>query len=178
MNNGLTDVVITVLGYLTIIGQILIPILIVLLFISSKKKNKASQLSLYVKENALTFIFIVASIATLGSLFLSEVALFVPCKLCWWQRIFMYPTAIISFIALLRNDKKAVFYILPLSLIGAGIAAYHYIMQLFPNLLECSEEVAKCSTIQFAQYNYITIPVMALTAFVLIAISSLYLLKK
>ena len=178
MNNGLTDVVITALGYLTILGQILIPVLIILLFVSPKKKNKLSQMALYVKENALTLIFIIASVATLGSLFLSEVASFVPCKLCWWQRIFMYPTAVISFIALLRNDKKSAFYILPLGIIGGTIAAYHYVMQLFPNLLECSEEVAKCSTIQFAQYGYITIPVMALTAFLLIAISSLYLLKK
>lgn len=178
MNNALVDVVITALGYLTLFGQILIPILIVLLFIPTKKKNKISQFALFFKENALTFLFIVASIATIGSLFLSEVAMFVPCKLCWWQRIFMYPTAIISLIALIRNDKKAIIYILPLSLIGAGIAAYHYVMQLFPNLLECSEEVAKCSTIQFAEFGYMTIPVMALTAFILIAISSLMILRK
>ncbi len=178
MNDAITDIVISALSYLTLFGQVLIPILIILLFVSLKKKNKISQLALFFKENAPTFIFIIASIATLGSLFLSEIAQFVPCKLCWWQRIFMYPTAIISLIALIRNDRKSVIYILPLSLIGALIAAYHYVMQLFPNLLECSEETAKCSTIQFAEFGYITIPVMALTAFILIATSSLFVLKK
>lgn len=178
MNSSLIELVISALGTLTLFGQILIPILILLLFFSQKKKNKLSKYSLLFKENALTFLFIVASVATMGSLFLSEVAQFVPCKLCWWQRIFMYPTALISLIALIRNDKKIAIYILPLSLIGGAISIYHYVMQLFPNLLECSEEVAKCSTIQFAEYGYITIPLMALTAFLLIAIFSLFLLKK
>lgn len=178
MNEAITDIIISVLSYLTIFGQILIPILIVLLFVPFKKKNKISQLALFFKENALTFIFVIASSSALGSLFLSELAQFVPCKLCWWQRIFMYPTAVISLIALIRNDRKSAIYILPLSAIGALIAAYHYIMQLFPNLLECSEETAKCSTIQFAEFGYITIPVMALTAFLLLTISSLFVLKK
>ena len=150
----------------------------ILLILPKKNKGRVADFYAFFKQNALTFIFIVSSSATLGSLFLSEIVSFVPCTLCWWQRIFMYPQAIISLIALMRNDKKAVYYILPLSIIGAGIAAYHYIMQLFPNLLECSEEVAKCSTIQFAELGYITIPLISLTTFMLIAISSLYLIRK
>lgn len=175
--NELASIVIGTLGYFTLFGQILIAVLLVLLF---GKNNKSSlhKHYLFFKQNALTFIFIVSSSATLGSLFLSEIVSFVPCMLCWWQRIFMYPISIISLIALIRNDKNSVFYILPLSIIGAVIAAYHYIVQFFPNLLECSEEVARCSTIQFAELGYITIPVMSLTTFMLIAISSLFLIRK
>lgn len=175
--NEFVSFVISTFGYFTLFGQILIVVLLILLF---GKNNKSSlhKHYLFFKQNALTFIFIVGSSATLGSLFLSEIASFVPCTLCWWQRIFMYPISIISLIALIRNDKNSVFYILPLALIGGAIAAYHYTMQLFPNLLECSEEVAKCSTIQFAELGYITIPLMSLTSFMLIAISSLYLIRK
>ncbi len=177
--NPLVDVVINALGYLTVVAQGLIVVLLVLLFLPKSKKGKVNSFFDLVKRNSLILIFIISSIATLGSLFLSEVANFNPCKLCWWQRIFMYPVTLISLIALIKNDLMAVVrYILPLSLIGGAIAGYHYIMQLFPNVLECSEEVAKCSTIQFAQFGYITIPLMALTAFVLIAVSCLYLLKK
>jgi len=176
--NEIVAFVISVLGYLTLFGQIIIVVLLVLLIFPKKKKSRLADLHAIFKQNALTFIFLVASIATFGSLFLSEVALYVPCKLCWWQRIFMYPTALVSLVALIKNDRGAIKYILPLSAIGALIATYHYIMQLFPNMLECSEEVAKCSTIQFAQFGYITIPVMALTAFVLLALSSLILLRK
>lgn len=176
--NELASFVISTFGYLIFFGQILVLVLVFLLFAPRKKIGKISELQDFFKQNALTFIFIVGSSATLGSLFLSEIASFVPCTLCWWQRIFMYPIALISLIALIRNDKKVVYYILPLSIIGAGIAAYHYIMQLFPNLLECSEEVAKCSTVQFAELGYITIPLMSLTTFMLIAISSLFLIRK
>lgn len=176
--NELIAFVINTFGYLIFFGQVLVLFLLFLLFVPKKKSGKISNIYNIFKHNALTFIFVVASGAVLGSLFFSEIALLVPCKLCWWQRIFMYPIAIISLIALVRDDKKAVYYILPLSIIGAGIATYHYIMQLFPNLLECSEEVAKCSTIQFAELGYITIPLMSLTTFMLIGISSLYLIRK
>lgn len=176
--NELASFVISTFGYLIFFGQILVLVLVFLLFAPKKKTGKISDFQDFFKQNALTFIFIVGSSATLGSLFLSEIASFVPCTLCWWQRIFMYPIALISLIALIRNDKKAVYYILPLSIIGAGIAAYHYIMQLFPNLLECSEEVAKCSAVQFTELGYITIPLMSLTTFMLIAISSLFLIRK
>ena len=176
--NELASNVIGALGYFILFGQILIVVLSVLLILPKKNKGKVADFYAFFKQNALTFIFILASSATLGSLFLSEIVSFVPCTLCWWQRIFMYPIAIVSLVALVRNDKNSVFYILPLTLIGGAIAAYHYTMQLFPNLLECSEEVAKCSTIQFAELGYITIPLMSLTTFILIAISSLFLLRK
>lgn len=176
--NEAVSFIISTFGYLIFFGQVLVLVLLFLLFAPNKKKGKISDFQDFFKQNALTFIFIVASGAVLGSLFFSEIALLVPCQLCWWQRIFMYPIAIISLVALVRNDKKAVFYILPLALIGGGIATYHYIMQLFPTLIECSEEVAKCSTVQFAELGYITIPLMSLTTFMLIAISSVFLIKK
>lgn len=175
--NEFVSTVITALGFLTVLGQVFSVVLLGLL-VMPKQKGRRGDFYMLIKSNALNFAFVVASIATLGSLFLSEVAGFNPCKLCWWQRIFMYPATLILLISLIKNDRGVVKYVLPMSVIGAVIAAYHYIMQLFPNVLECSEEVAKCSTIQFAEFGYITIPLMALTAFVLMILSILLSSKK
>ena len=89
----------------------------------------------------------------------------------------MYPVTVISFVALLKNEMSIVRYVMPLSVIGAAIAFYHVLLQIFPTILQCTEEVAKCSTKQFAFLGYITIPVMALTAFILIIIFSLITVK-
>ncbi len=176
--NELVSTVISVLGILTILGQAILVFLLILLVIPKKKNSAVSRLYEFIRVNAFNFAFLVASIATFGSLFLSEVAGFIPCKLCWWQRIFMYPSALILFISLLVNDRGVAKYILPLSGIGALIAIYHYIMQLFPNILECSEETAKCSAVQFMEFGYVTIPLMAFTAFLLIIVSLLFTVRK
>lgn len=176
--NSLVSTVITALGYLTILGQVLTVILFLVLIIRPFAKSKFYEYYFLFKTNALTFAFIVASSATLGSLFLSEIAGFDPCKLCWYQRAFMYPLSVILLVSLVKNDKGVVKYVLPLSVIGGAIAVYHYVMQLFPTVLSCSEEVAKCSTIQFASFGYITIPLMSATAFALIILSSLIYIKK
>lgn len=171
------------LATLTVLGQILSAVLIVCIIgflISPKKNTLFSGVVTFFGKNSLPFSLIIASLATAGSLFLSDVARFVPCKLCWYQRIFMYPMVVVAGVGLLANEKIEK-YLIPLSIIGISISMYHYVMQLFPNLLECSEETAKCSTIQFAEYGYITIPVMALTAFLMIIlfnISSLLISKK
>lgn len=175
--------VILFLATLTVIGQVLsvgLIISLIVCFFSPKKKTIFHTVTNFFGQNSLPFSLIVASIATVGSLFLSEIAHFNPCKLCWYQRIFMYPVVIVAGVALFTNEKIEKF-ILPLAFIGFVIAAYHYLMQLFPNLLECSEETAKCSTIQFASFGYITIPLMAATAFLLIIlfnVSSLVINKK
>ncbi|HEX2047961.1 MAG TPA: disulfide bond formation protein B [Acidimicrobiales bacterium] len=76
----------------------------------------------------------VALVATLGSLYLSEVANFVPCRLCWYQRIAMYPLVPVLAVAVRRHDYGARFYALPLAAIGGGIAAYHVLVERYPSL--------------------------------------------
>lgn len=164
------------LSFATFIGQIISGILVLSLtfvFFVPKKQTVIHSLVRIVGENYVSLVFLIATIATLGSLFLSEVARFAPCRLCWYQRIAMYPIALIGAVAFFLNDRNVVRYVFPLSVIGFGIAMYHCFMQLFPNVLECSEETAKCSAVQFAEFGYITIPVMAATAFLLIILFSL-----
>ncbi|AEV16742.1 Disulfide bond formation protein B [Thermus sp. CCB_US3_UF1] len=124
----------------------------------------------------LTFAWMVALVATLGSLYYSEVRLFLPCELCWYQRIFMYPQAILLGLALWRQDLSVWPYALALSLIGGGISTLHLLEQKFPELftLACKPPVP-CSVEYMPQFP---IPLQALIAFVLIAVSMALLAKE
>ncbi len=125
------------------------------------------------------FIALLAAwIATLGSLYFSEIAGFVPCKLCWVQRIFMYPLAAILLVAVVRRDDDVPYYVLPLSLIGMGVSTYHYLLQktdLFTESTVCAGGVP-CSIDYINWLGFITIPFLALTAFVIITISMVFFL--
>jgi disulfide bond formation protein DsbB len=163
---ALVPTVTLILSFLTVVGQIIIGIVVIALF--ARIKNVIE----FFGKNAIFFSFIVALIATSGSLFYSEVAGFEPCKLCWFQRIFMYPQAILLLIALWKkNGMLAVFNSLALSFIGATIAGYHYLLQIgIAPELPCSAvgySVA-CSQRFVMEFGYITIPMMAFTAFALI----------
>jgi disulfide bond formation protein DsbB len=121
--------------------------------------------------NELVLAFVVAATATLGSLYFSEIAHFEPCKFCWFQRIAMYPVAVILGIAAWRKDRGIRLYAMTLAGIGGAISAYHYLIQQFPNLSsgECSVGVP-CTAAWFWQFGFITIPWMALSAFALIIV--------
>ena len=114
--------------------------------------------------------FAVAATATLGSLYLSEIVHLIPCTYCWYQRIAMYPLAVILFIAALRKDHGIRIYATALAGIGAIIAAYHRLIQAYPDLeggSSCSATVP-CSAAYLDIFGFITIPYMALSGFLLI----------
>ena len=117
----------------------------------------------------LAFAWVVALVATLGSLYYSEVRLFLPCELCWYQRIFMYPQAVLLGLARWRQDLSIRPYALTLSLIGGSISTLHLLEQRFPDLftLACKPPVP-CSVEYIPQFP---IPLQALIAFLLIALS-------
>ncbi|TBL78624.1 disulfide oxidoreductase [Paenibacillus thalictri] len=123
-------------------------------------------------DYALYFAWVVSLVATLGSLFLSEVIGFAPCKLCWFQRIFMYPLVILLGRASYTNDRGQIAYALPLSIIGGLFSLYHYAEQKIPGLaklLPCTSGVP-CNEDYLNWFGFITIPFMALIAFILITI--------
>lgn len=111
-------------------------------------------------------------IATLGSLFFSEIMHFVPCTLCWYQRICMYPLVAILAVGYKLRDKKIYFYALPLSLTGLGIAVYHNL--LLYNVLPESNYSCRAGiscTVQYINwFGFITIPLLSLIAFTVINI--------
>ena len=128
----------------------------------------------------LLLAWLAAIIATLGSLYFSEVMHFIPCMLCWYQRIFMYPLAIILGIAFYRNDQGIYRYVLPLSIIGMLISGYHTLLQRLPYLQQfemCTTGVP-CSKDYINWLGFITIPLLAFIAFTIITVSLLILARR
>lgn len=114
--------------------------------------------------------WILASVATAGSLFFSEVMNFPPCVLCWYQRICMYPLVLIFAVGFLRDEKESFFYSFPLALIGLGIAVYHNLLyyKILPESAAPCREGISCTTVFFEWLGIITIPSLSLIAFTLI----------
>ncbi len=114
---------------------------------------------------ALWLAWVVAAVTTLGSLYYSEVAHFVPCKLCWYQRIAMYPLSITLLIAALRGDRRVWSYVVPPALIGAGFAAYHTQLQAFPHTSSFCTVTEPCTVRYVWKFGFVSLPFMALAAF-------------
>lgn len=153
----------------TLATHILIVGLLILYFLP-KKSGIVERIFAFFKSNALTFIFASTLTATLGSLFFSEIAKFQPCILCWYQRIFTYPQALISYIALMRDEGRLMKpYLLALNIAGIVFSAYHNFILWFPQyaeLVSCSTKGGpSCIKGYTFYYGYITIPMMALTVF-------------
>jgi disulfide bond formation protein DsbB len=107
--------------------------------------------------------------AMLGSLYYSEIAGFVPCTLCWYQRILMYPLTLIMLAGIVKQDRSLPDYVLPFSVIGTGVSTYHYLIQLgiVSHSNACSVGIP-CGLRYVNYLGFVTIPFMALTAFVII----------
>ncbi|MEK3724314.1 disulfide oxidoreductase [Paenibacillus sp. FSL H8-0034] len=131
----------------------------------------------FIKENGLHMSWIVAVMAMFGSLYFSEILNYLPCKLCWYQRILMYPLAIILGIAAVRKDTKQFIYVLPLSIWGMGISLYHILMQKTSWFKEAATTCGPvpCDVDYINWLGFITIPVLAFMAFTLITIIQLAL---
>jgi disulfide bond formation protein DsbB len=172
--------VISVLALLTLLSDIFIVLFLFLLIIRLIKADLLESIVSFCRRYGIVFSLIIATVATSGSLFLSEVAKLVPCELCWFQRIFMYPQVLILAAALAFKDRKVWRYILPLCLVGGAISVYHYYIQMFPPQTSiCSlDNLESCSVKPFTYYGYITIPLMALTASIMILIFSISTKRK
>jgi hypothetical protein len=115
------------------------------------------------------FALVVAVVATSGSLYFSEIAHFIPCRLCWWQRAAMYPLVPVLLLALFRPRWRLWLLAIPLAVVGTAIAAYHVTIERWPRLevTSCSA-TAPCTLKWVEEFGYVTIPVMSLSAFVLV----------
>ncbi|MDP3989174.1 MAG: disulfide bond formation protein B [bacterium] len=170
----MTDTVSNVLGILTILIN---GVTVVALFDMwyYHNKNESSNVLAWIKTYPLEIVFVFSFVAMIASLFYSNIAGFTPCTLCWYQRIAMYPMVFIAGAALYWNDLRTLRYTWVLSLIGAFLAAYHYLLQIgvitFSTCSVAGYSIT-CSDRFFLRYGYITIPMMALSVFVVIAITS------
>jgi disulfide bond formation protein DsbB len=116
--------------------------------------------------------FVVAAIATGGSLFYSQVAGFIPCEFCWFQRMMMYPLSILTLLIAARGDNRAARYLLPLPVVGAGTSIYHMLLEhhVIKEPGACTLTGGGCTAnwIALHSFGYLTIPTLALTAFLLL----------
>jgi disulfide bond formation protein DsbB len=160
----LTHDVIVTLAALGVAGQVLAALLLLLaLFWLTGLRRTLEGYELWLA-------FVVSAIATGGSLFFSEIAHFVPCELCWFQRICMYPLSIVTLLAALANDRRVGRYLLPLPLVGAGISIYHLLVEngVVHQAQACLISApGGCATKWINEFGYMTIPTLALTGFAL-----------
>lgn len=114
--------------------------------------------------------WLLASVAALGSLFFSEVMGHLPCVLCWYQRICMYPLVLILPAGLFPFDKNIVRYALPLSLLGSLIAAFHLLLVAgyIPEDIKPCVQGIPCTEVQVVWFGFVTIPLLSGLSFLLI----------
>jgi disulfide bond formation protein DsbB len=161
-----TELYSTFLASLVVLAQIWFVLVLVSLVVQKITKKKDSLVG-FVADNYLwvTLAFSVAGL--IGSLGYSEVFGYVPCKLCWWQRISLYPVVLLSAIGLYKKDQKFLpDYIIALMVIGSLIGVFHLYLQFTPNSLDCATtgQGVSCSKNWVRIWGYITIPMMCLTA--------------
>jgi disulfide bond formation protein DsbB len=167
-----THNVIVALAVLGVVGQVLVALLVVIGVLAIfGVSTPLTTLRRMTWGYELWLAFVVSGTATAGSLFFSEVANFVPCELCWYQRIFMYPLAIVTLLAAFANDHRIARYLLPLPVIGGGVSVYHLLVEngVVHEAQSCRISApGGCAIKWINEFGYVTIPTLALTGFALV----------
>lgn len=123
-----------------------------------------------IRRMSLWLAWLVAAGATAGSLYFSEFADYVPCRLCWFQRICMFPLAGILLVAAIRKDRNVRWYALPMLIAGIGLSGYHYLIEWKPSLGEGACGIGPtCTDVWFRRMGFVTLAFMALCGFIAIA---------
>jgi disulfide bond formation protein DsbB len=173
-------------GLLSLLVQVAAVAAVVVALRAGRRGALPPALAEAVRAHALGAVALVAGVATLGSIYYSEVAGFVPCELCWVQRIFAYPIALLATVALVRHglrlrhepgavpDRQVWVYLVPLAALGLPVSVYHVLLQRLPTLDAgvCDPSVP-CSGIWVQQFGFITIPWMAGSVFAFVLASAL-----
>lgn len=185
----MTETVVTILSTLTLVADIVLVVFLLVWSISRLMKKNIfnhlfNKINPLLNKYGLIILFIIPLAAAAGSLYFSEIAGWTPCRLCWYQRILMYPQAILLATALYKKSRVIIPYLIPLSLIGVAISAFQYYEQIratfapLDPLTPCSLDGTSCSVKYFFHFGYITIPMMSLTAFLLILVLSWLILRR
>ena len=122
-------------------------------------------------NKAMWLAWVVALVATVGSLMYSELFHYVPCRLCWFQRIAMYPLAIVLLVGAIRREAAVKFYAIPIALIGLVISIYHNVLQFYPSLEGTScDPLVPCSARSIEMFGFMDLPFMAGAGFIVIVV--------
>jgi len=119
-----------------------------------------------VRDVAPWLAWLVAAVSTAGSLWFSESQHLEPCRLCWFQRIAMYPLAVILLVAAIRRDRDVRWYAGPLAGIGLLVSTYHYVIEWRPSLEAGSCDVdVPCTVPYFREFGFVSLAFMAMCGF-------------
>jgi len=159
-------------GFLTLAAGAGAITLVVLRIAAAAGNDGAGRFGVAIGEVSTWLAFLVAATCTLGSLYFSEIAEFTPCRLCWFQRIAMYPLSVILLVGAIRKDDAVRWYAGPLAAIGAGISAYHTLIEWRPALDTGACEVTRpsCTFVWFREFGFLSLATMALVGFLTILI--------
>jgi disulfide bond formation protein DsbB len=154
----------SVLAIVTAVGAVLVVVARLL----AARVPMAADLGARVVALRLPLTLVVAGGSMLGSLYFSEVENYIPCRLCWFQRVAMYPIALVALVALFRRDHAARFYMVPMAAVGAAISTYHYLIEwgVLNDSESCGLFGPACADIWFREFGFVTLAFMALAGFV------------
>ena len=140
--------------------------------VSRSARASVVALASAVAPQSVLLAWIVATVTTLGSLYYSEHAGFVPCELCWYQRIVMYPLVVVLGVAWIRRDAKVWMTALVFVVLGAPLSLYHWLVERVPAFAESSScsVTAPCTTPWFEKLGFVTLAWMAMSSFLLIGV--------
>lgn len=164
--------IISFLGFLAFVAVVCLAIL----YLAKKlfKLKLFYRITLLLKPYAYPFAFFLAFMASVASLFLSEVLHFQPCILCWYQRIAMYPQVVLLYVAQLRKERVLTPYLIVVNVIGGLTSLYHYSLHVLPRsivpILPCSVQYGgvPCDKGYDFYFGFMTFPLMAWSVFALI----------
>ena len=127
----------------------------------------------FLKRYFLLLSFVFVLLASLLSLFYGEIVNFIPCYLCWYQRIFMFPLVFLYGIALWYKDKMVAKYTFPIVIVGLLFAIYQNFFYYFSesSSLPCDASGISCYQRLISEFGgYISLPMLSLTIFFTILI--------
>lgn len=165
------------MSVLTIVGQVFILFCLVAGMLALYRRKQWKAIRDFIGQQAIILALLITFASVVGSLFLSEAAKLEPCKLCWLARIAMFPMLIIFSVAWWKKDKIAAYYGIILSALGVIITAYNIYLQTFKpasGFCSLSSLGVSCEDVIIQRFGYISIPVMGLTAFIMILLLMLF----
>lgn len=169
----MTEYVETVYALLAIAGMIGLGALAMAAAIQAAGEPLFSRIARAVEGGEMAALTTVTALAVAGSLYFSEVADFIPCELCWFQRIFMYSSLVVVVVAWIRRDRGAFWTVLSLSAIGLAVSLYHIQLELFPDQATICSAGVPCTLVWFETFGFVTLPVLAGVAFALVGAISI-----
>jgi disulfide bond formation protein DsbB len=165
-----------VISLLTLLSHVIFIGVLVIIIAHAGSRYKLYH---FVHKYILKLLFWGILSAVVGSLVYSNIVGYPPCELCWIQRIFLYPQLIIVYMAMRRDDKRIIDYLIPLSVMGALVAFFHSLVQWgfspLGSTIGCVAVGGECAKVYVDSYAYITIPFMSFTVFAyIIAMKFIY----